>query len=633
MLISIQLVLGIVAISLPVIQTVDLSCDENDICQGEGPIPERSCCKGLGGAECSPGHADCNELLGYECSSPEHRPAFCTGHFGMTITNISITSISLSWDDFKPPGYRFEYSILYSTVFSNDTSLWTREEHGDMSFATVYGLQPNTLYFMRVVTWQQLDVIANLTETVVTSTTVLPYCYYNSMKLRVGQEFQIDCEDVCVCMTDGELECRPVCNDTSLLLPTAPNLVCREEMKGCCPTTVCDEKSLLTKPVETAILRPAEYQTCSQYSDRGIRTWHTDCLSYCNCTGSDVVCYPLCTTSPEPVLSGADCRLVNQPYLCCHQWICQPFNVHTVTLNVTLQLEGHCEESDQVLLSLLSEAGASLMYFYSLRECFVPEADGVSCTIDRTYIQCRPEQSLDKIHLMLSASLRVRITNHNITLDDLVAMLYNSTGTMTSAALYDGNMTFPVAAVHITQPIYTCCKGFSWNGFKCVNLSESSSRLFQIYEVLERSVVLNLSLSLYDEDITSIVVCWKQLDKETQVTQIPVNKSRTKVYITDLDPSTMYTAWLDVLVQNVTWVHFQEIHFLTTTASLIDTRTYQNYLVGVIVAMVTVTVGVLVGGSILLIRKRWLTHKAHIPQQNAFENKIFEIRVREDGIY
>ncbi|XP_060074651.1 uncharacterized protein LOC132554364 [Ylistrum balloti] len=619
---------GILAISFSVIGTVDFNCDDADICQGEGPLPERACCGGLGGAKCVPGHTECNVKLGYKCS--EH--GFCTGLFGLTVTNISITSITLSWDNFQPQGYRFEYSLFYSTTYSNDTSIWNREEHGDVSMTTVYGLQPNTMYFMRVATWQQSDIIANLTEVVVTSTTVLPFCDYNNKKYRVGQEFQIDCEDVCVCMTDGELECRPVCNDTSLLLPTAPNLVCREEMKGCCPTTVCDDKSLPPdSKVETSVAL-ANHNTCSKYKDRGVQTWHQDCHSYCNCTEDDITCYPLCTARSEPVITRDDCRLVNQPYLCCQQWLCQPNDVHTVTLNLTLQVEGICDETDHALLSVLSEAGASLLYFHSLRECSVPGDDGVLCTIDRTYIQC-PGPSLDTIQLMLSVSFHIRITSHHISLDNLVASVYNQTEHMVTSALYDGNTTFPLAAVLASHPIYTCCRGFSWNGFKCVNISESTGRLFQIYQVLERSVVLNWSLSLYNEDVTRMVVCWKQLDEETQVTQIPVNKTKTKIHITNLDPSTMYTAWMDVLVQNVTWIHFKEIHFLTTAEPLIDTRTYQNYLVGVIVAMVTVTVGVLVGVSILIIRKRWLTHKNHIPQQNAFENKIFEIRVREDGIY
>ncbi|XP_033733869.1 uncharacterized protein LOC117322999 [Pecten maximus] len=627
MLNSILFVLVILATSFSVIQTVGLNCDDNEICQGEGPLLERPCCGGLGGAQCGAGQTACNEKLGYECSNMDDGTGQCTGHFGLTVTNISITSISISWDDFQPPDYRFEYTVFYSTMFSNDTSVWKREEHGDMSIATMYGLQPNTLYFMRVATWQQPDVIANLTEVVVISTTVLPFCYYNNNKYRVGQEFQIDCEDVCVCMTDGELECRPVCNDTSLLLPTAPNLVCREEMNGCCPTTVCNEKTLLTeKPVETL---PKE-STCSQYRDHSIQTWHRDCGSYCNCTGNGMTCYPLCATSPRPEVSGADCRLVNQPYLCCHQWICQPYEVHTVTLNVTIQIEGKCDEADYALLSLLSGAGASLMYFYSLKECSVPRADGVSCTVDRTFIQC---PGPDSIHIMFSVSSHVRVTSRNISLNNFVTLMYNSSESMTSAAVYEGNKTLPVVDVLISQPIYTCCKGFSWNGVKCVNLSESAGRLFQIYQVLERSAVLNWSLSLCDEDVTSIVVCWKQLNEDTKVLHIPVNKTKTKVHITDLDPSTMYTAWLDVLVQNVTWIHFQEIHFLTTAESVIDTRTYQNYLVGVIVAMVTVTMAVLVGGTILLIRKRWQTQKDHIPQQNAFENKIFEIRVREDGAY
>ncbi|XP_069114913.1 uncharacterized protein [Argopecten irradians] len=626
MLNSVMFVLGILVTRFPVFQTVEANCVEDDICQGEGPLPERPCCGGLGGATCGSGQFDCNKKLGYECSVIEHGTGYCTGRFGLTVTNVSITSITISWDDFQPSGYRFEYTVFYSKVFSNDTTEWQREEHGDMSIATMYGLQPNTLYFMRVATWQQTDVIANLTEVVVISTTVLPYCYYNDNQYRVGQEFQIDCEDVCVCMTDGELECRPVCNDTSLLLPTAPNLVCREEMKGCCPTTVCTDSIPLThKPGETS-----EENTCIQYRDRGIKTWHTDCGSYCNCTENGLTCYPLCSDSSMALVSSMDCRLVSQPHLCCHQWVCQPYEVHTVTVNVTLEMEGPCEESDYTSLSVLSEAGSSVLYFYSLKDCSTSEDVGVSCTIDRSYIHCTVR---DRIHLMLALSFHIRVTDRNISLDNFVTLMYNISRSMTSAAVYDGNKTLPVVDVQISQPVYTCCQGFSWNGIKCVNLTESAGRLFQIYQVLERSVVLNWSLSLYSEDITSLVVCWKQLDEETQVTQIPVNKNKTKVYIDNLNPSTLYTAWLDVLVQNLTWIHLQEVHFLTTAESVIDKRQYQNYLIGVIVAMVTITVAVLVGATALVIRRKWKTQKDHIPQQNAFENKIFEIRVREDGIY
>lgn len=37
-------------------------------------------------------------------------------------------SITLTWDDFQPAGYQYEYSILYSSVYSSNVSSWSREE-------------------------------------------------------------------------------------------------------------------------------------------------------------------------------------------------------------------------------------------------------------------------------------------------------------------------------------------------------------------------------------------------------------------------------------------------------------------------------------------------------------------------
>lgn len=64
---------------------------------------------------------------------------------------------------------------------------------------------------------------------------------------------------------------------------------------------------------------------------------------------------------------------------------------------------------------------------------------------------------------------------------------------------------------------------------------------------------------------------------------------------------------------------------ISPTASLVDTRTYERYLVGIIVAMVTLTVAMLVGGSCILLRKHWHRRKKRVPLENAFENKIFEV--------
>lgn len=50
------------------------------------------------------------------------------GRFNLTAANIGSSGLELSWTDFIPENYLYEYIVMYTTKFEQDLEKW--EHHG-----------------------------------------------------------------------------------------------------------------------------------------------------------------------------------------------------------------------------------------------------------------------------------------------------------------------------------------------------------------------------------------------------------------------------------------------------------------------------------------------------------------------
>ena len=50
------------------------------------------------------------------------------GRFNLTAIEIGTTHVELTWNDFIPEVYHYEYSVMYSTKFDEDLKNWDRHE-------------------------------------------------------------------------------------------------------------------------------------------------------------------------------------------------------------------------------------------------------------------------------------------------------------------------------------------------------------------------------------------------------------------------------------------------------------------------------------------------------------------------
>ncbi|KAK3595948.1 hypothetical protein CHS0354_032459, partial [Potamilus streckersoni] len=111
------------------------------------------------------------------------------------------------------------------------------------SSVTLNNLHPDTLYFMRVGTWRNpfKDFYHVLTEVIMVHTKAAEFCLYNGNRIGVGEVFEIQCEDRCVCHTDGLLYCDPVCSSSEKVKLQDPRYDCNEYWSSdpCCPVIDC----------------------------------------------------------------------------------------------------------------------------------------------------------------------------------------------------------------------------------------------------------------------------------------------------------------------------------------------------------------------------------------------------------
>ncbi|XP_052824377.1 uncharacterized protein LOC128248023 [Octopus bimaculoides] len=134
------------------------------------------------------------------------------------------------------------------SVFILDITL-TMEAFGDSLCgpepeAVVHGLKVNQGYFFRVTVWKDPvnQLYGNITEAVYAKTKA--GCIFQGKTYQVGQLYEVNCEDICKCMSDGKFACEPVCpEERHNPKINNPLFKCTRELIGqseCCYATVCE---------------------------------------------------------------------------------------------------------------------------------------------------------------------------------------------------------------------------------------------------------------------------------------------------------------------------------------------------------------------------------------------------------
>ncbi|XP_076441638.1 uncharacterized protein LOC143280823 [Babylonia areolata] len=310
---------------------------------GRPPSPPNSgCCPAGPGEECE-GETEvgCDTELGFRCvvvgevdraedggdvnnnnvtTTAPQQTGICTGLYNLHVTDTGTNSVSLAWDDYKPPNYYFEYVLLFRKgSFSDDTDSWTLWDIGTQPHYTVTRLSPDTLYFMRLALWldARATVLGNMSEVVMVVTQPATHCTHQGMTYPVGH-VEDNCEDRCTCTSQGHMDCAPSCPPETL--PDAPEgcFLEFEEECSCSATVVCPppEREGTRAPWGSCEYKGLNYTFGYSWTDPA------DCL-LCVCAAGDVICHSLC--SEEQVVVPEGCtnpRNGTDPHGCCPLVVC-----------------------------------------------------------------------------------------------------------------------------------------------------------------------------------------------------------------------------------------------------------------------------------------------------------------------
>ena len=308
------------------------------------------------------------------------------------LTGRSHDSVTLSFDQFRPPGYSHGYVASWRERESNNA--WVAEERepsGVTPSIVISSLKPDTEYAAKISIYKDYNnrVLGKSTEEIKFRT--LPGCQYNSSYYAVG-EFYLGCQSRCRCELGGAVDCSARCS--APLHPRGAfkdDIFCVErpaDPEGCCVVVHCADTADTDSPCQDTecgpnaecrheVLRDTDTNTicvCREGyrgdpdSERGCelvsdspqsqavsagcvdrnqtyqpgQTWYDGCEYKCWCSDSkEILCEPRCKIITENVDSS--CELMLDPTdSCCQTMVCPevwPGN-NTNVLQPSLPIDG-----------------------------------------------------------------------------------------------------------------------------------------------------------------------------------------------------------------------------------------------------------------------------------------------------
>ncbi|ESP02311.1 hypothetical protein LOTGIDRAFT_238038 [Lottia gigantea] len=197
------------------------------------------CCPARAGEACG-GDVSvyCDTELGYTCldENGEEGRGVCKGKYDLRGVTIKQKSLTIQWKPFAPPNYTLEYSLMSRIHnYSSNLTLWKTIETGDEAEYTLVDLEPATWYFIKIAVWHIPfnDSYSNITETLMIKTKDAEYCEHAGNEYEIGQTFNNNNEDSCLCLKTGQLDCTSLC-------PNSSNEACDIRTRGNCSEIECE---------------------------------------------------------------------------------------------------------------------------------------------------------------------------------------------------------------------------------------------------------------------------------------------------------------------------------------------------------------------------------------------------------
>ncbi|XP_048732587.2 uncharacterized protein LOC125649258 [Ostrea edulis] len=182
-------------------------------------------------------NGECSVSTGYLCQEQ-----VCQGKCHLK-ADVSGRNATLTWRDFKPPDYQFEYSVTFSTSRASEFITWTKLEVGSLPVCYLYDLKPGTIYYAAVGIWKDKNFLEyeETSEIISFKTLDAEFCTLGMKKLHVGDILTNGCEDRCVCQSTGELNCEPLCDQYRNQSVNSTHHGCHQETTedGCCTYIKC----------------------------------------------------------------------------------------------------------------------------------------------------------------------------------------------------------------------------------------------------------------------------------------------------------------------------------------------------------------------------------------------------------
>ena len=234
------------------------------------------------------------------------------------VTKRNESSISIAFDDFKPPHYDLGYGIKFRSI-SSDSSVtnknisWNIVSSNNTPFYVLSKLKPNTNYQIQVFTWEKLgDQIRFQSEMI--NTTTLDGCIDEGKTYTTGETVVSNCDQTCTCSPGGSLFCIERCLQPYISTNVAKsnkNVDCVPHVTDqCCvrctsssssssssssPSSILNEsKKFIDKPGECFRPIAATTNSSSINCASSIETMVNECAHDYHCTGFKKCCANVC---------------------------------------------------------------------------------------------------------------------------------------------------------------------------------------------------------------------------------------------------------------------------------------------------------------------------------------------------
>lgn len=261
----------IICLSLPCVFSHQLECDHRKKCTALQQDSKVDCCYLSAGDNCiDESRRICASDMGYRCVD-----GTCTGKYNLTVVRTDDTSMNLTWSPFLQLGARFNYTVLYSTLFHTDPLLYSSHTVENKNSYCLKWLTPDTWYFVQIGVWTG-TMYENLTEVVMAQTKATNHCIYNGRRVEIGEQLVIDCEESCYCTLTGRFQCVPVCSrQQSSMAPCSSSAV----VENCCDN-----------------IHQCSFDSCTYLGEtvQHESSWVINCDENCTCYDGSVTCVPHC---------------------------------------------------------------------------------------------------------------------------------------------------------------------------------------------------------------------------------------------------------------------------------------------------------------------------------------------------